>query len=66
MKMVCPLLDDRDTPEPLDDRATPRGRHPQIGLKVRYEIDASYPKRVKVEDDEMAALNIYRHEFHGE
>jgi hypothetical protein len=39
----------------------------ETGLKVRCEIDPnSYPKGVKVEDDEMAALNINRHEFHGE
>ncbi len=37
------------------------------GLKVRCEIDTnSYPKGVKVEDDEMAALNIHWHEFHPE
>src|ERR1700728_1847987 len=39
----------------------------ETGLKVRCEIDANpYPKGVKVEDDEMAALNMHRHEFHGE
>jgi hypothetical protein len=39
----------------------------QTGLKVRSEIDANnYPKGVKVEDEEMAALNIRRHDFHGE
>jgi len=39
----------------------------ETGLKVQCEIDANaYPKGVKVEDDEMAALNIHRHEFHGE
>jgi hypothetical protein len=39
----------------------------ETGLKVRCEIDANtYPKGVKVEDDEMEALNIHRHEFHGE
>jgi hypothetical protein len=37
------------------------------GLKVKCEIDPNtYPKGVKVDDDEMAALNIHRHEFHGE
>jgi Rhodopirellula transposase DDE domain len=37
------------------------------GLKVRSEIDTNaYPKGVKVEDEEMAALEIRRHEFHGE
>jgi transposase len=39
----------------------------ETGLKVRCEIDANtYPKGVKVEDDEMAGLNIRRHDFHGE
>ena len=39
----------------------------QAGLKVRCEIDANpYPKGVKVEDDEMAALKIRPHDFHGE
>jgi transposase len=39
----------------------------ETGLKVQCEIDANtYPKGVKVEDDEMAALNIRRHDFHGE
>jgi hypothetical protein len=39
----------------------------ETGLKVKCEIDpGTYPKGVKVEDDEMAALNIHRHEFHGE
>jgi hypothetical protein len=39
----------------------------ETGLKVQCEIDTNaYPKGVKVEDDEMAALNIHRHEFHGE
>jgi len=39
----------------------------KAGLKVRSEIDANtYPKGVKVEDDEMAALKIRRHDFHGE
>jgi hypothetical protein len=39
----------------------------QAGLKVRCEIDANtYPKGVKVEDDEMAALKIRPHDFHSE
>jgi hypothetical protein len=39
----------------------------ETGLKVQCEIDPNaYPKGVKVEDHEMAALNIHRHEFHGE
>jgi hypothetical protein len=39
----------------------------QAGLKVRCEIEANtYPKGVKVEDDEMAALKIRPHDFHSE
>jgi hypothetical protein len=35
------------------------------GLKVQCEIDTNnYPKGVKIEDDEMAALSIHWHEFH--
>jgi hypothetical protein len=37
------------------------------GLKVYCEIDGNpYPKGVKVPDEEMIALNITRHAFHGE
>jgi hypothetical protein len=37
------------------------------GLKVSCEIDGSlYPRAVKVPDEEMLALNIERHTFHGE
>jgi hypothetical protein len=37
------------------------------GLKVCCEIDASlYPKGVKISDEEILALNIERHTFHGE
>jgi hypothetical protein len=36
-------------------------------LTVRSEIDTgSYPKGIKVADDQMDALNLHRHEFHGE
>jgi transposase len=39
----------------------------ETGLKVQCEIDPNtYPKGVKVDDDEMAALSIRRHDFHGE
>jgi transposase len=38
----------------------------ETGLKVQSEIDANtYPKGVKVDDEEMAALSIRRHDFHG-
>jgi len=37
------------------------------GLTVRSEIDTNtYPKGVKVTDDQMDALNLHRHDFHGE
>jgi hypothetical protein len=39
----------------------------EAGLTVRSELDTgTYPKGVKVTDDQMAALNIHRHDFHGE
>ena len=37
------------------------------GLKVRCEIDPNtYTAGVKVTDDEMDAINIFRHKFHGD
>jgi hypothetical protein len=37
------------------------------GLKVRCEIDANaYPKGVEVEGDEMTAVKVRPHDFHGE
>ena len=37
------------------------------GLKVCCEIDGSlYPKGIEVTDVEMQAINLSRHEFHGE
>ena len=39
----------------------------RTGLNVKAEIDhATYPAGVKVTDDEMAAINLIAHEFHGE
>jgi hypothetical protein len=39
----------------------------KTGLSVRCEIDQNlYPKGIAVSDAEMAALNITRHQFHGE
>ena len=39
----------------------------RTGLSVRCELDTnSYPKGITVPDDEMAAINIVRDEFHGE
>lgn len=37
------------------------------GLTVRCQLDENlYPPGIKISDDEMAALNILRHDFHGE
>jgi Rhodopirellula transposase DDE domain len=37
------------------------------GLKVRCELDPNtYPKGVKVTDAEIEAINLTRHDFHGE
>ena len=39
----------------------------KTGLKVRSELDTNtYPKGVKVRDAEMTALNLIRHDFHGD
>ena len=39
----------------------------RAGLTVRCELDtATYPKGIVVSDAEMAAINITRHDFHGE
>jgi len=39
----------------------------KTGLTVRCEIDDNlYPKGVKVSDAELAAINLARHEFHGD
>jgi hypothetical protein len=39
----------------------------ETGLRVRCEIDPNtYPPGVKVTDAEMDAINIRRHEFHGD
>ena len=39
----------------------------RTGLTVRAELDeGTYPKGVKVTDEELAALPIVRHDFHGE
>jgi hypothetical protein len=37
------------------------------GLKIKCALDDSvYEKGIKINDDEMAALNITRSDFHGE
>jgi transposase len=39
----------------------------KAGLIVQSELDTNtYPKGVKVADADMGALNLHRHEFHGE
>ncbi len=39
----------------------------KTGLTVRCELDpALYPKGIVVSDEEMAAIDIVRDEFHGE
>jgi hypothetical protein len=39
----------------------------KTGLEVRSELDlTTYPVGVKVSDDELANINIVRHDFHGE
>ena len=39
----------------------------KAGLTVNSELDTnSYPKGIKVADAEMDAINLHRHEFHGE
>jgi hypothetical protein len=37
------------------------------GLKVRAELDEKkYPKGIKVSNSQLAAVNLSRHEFHGD
>ena len=39
----------------------------KAGLKVHAELDQNhYPKGIEVSDTELAAVNIHRHEFHGD
>jgi Rhodopirellula transposase DDE domain len=39
----------------------------KTGVKVRCELDTNaYPKGIKITDAEMKALNLHRHDFHGE
>jgi len=39
----------------------------EAGLKVRAELDENkYPKGIKVSDAQLAAVNLSRHEFHGD
>src|ERR1700683_2230327 len=39
----------------------------ETGLKVRAELDENrYPKGLRVSDDQLAAVNIFPHDFHGE
>ena len=39
----------------------------KAGLKVRCELDtSSYPKGIKVSNSQIRAINLIRHDFHGE
>jgi hypothetical protein len=39
----------------------------KTGLKVRCELDQNaYPAGIKAPDAEMQAVNLKRHDFHGE
>jgi len=39
----------------------------KAGLKVRCELDTNpYPAGIKVSDAELEAVNLTRHDFHGE
>ncbi|MDR3437125.1 ISAzo13-like element transposase-related protein, partial [Telmatospirillum sp.] len=39
----------------------------ETGLKVKCEVDTNvYPTGLKVEDAEMDALNLHRHDFHAD
>ena len=43
------------------------GATTQTGLRVRAELDRGrYPLGVRVGDEELAAVPLVRHEFHGE
>jgi hypothetical protein len=43
------------------------GTTTNMGLKVYARLDTgSYPKGVEVPDDQFAAINIHRHDFHGD
>ena len=56
-----PLVSDRVIVDLIS--ATPT----DTGLTVRCELDANpYPKGIAVSDQEMAAINITRADFHGE
>jgi Rhodopirellula transposase DDE domain len=39
----------------------------KAGLRVKAELDTNtYPKGIKVTDEELAAVEIKRHAFHGD
>jgi len=39
----------------------------EAGLKVRAELDEkTYPKGLRVSDDQLATVNLFPHDFHGE
>ena len=39
----------------------------EAGLRVRSEIDKkAYPKGVTVNDEQLASVQLHRHDFHGD
>ena len=43
------------------------GTTTSTGLKVYARLDTStYPKGIEVTDAQLAAVNVHRHDFHGE
>jgi len=39
----------------------------EMGLRVQADLDTEvYPTKVKVTDEELAAVNLHPHNFHGE
>jgi hypothetical protein len=44
-----------------------KGRGHETGLTVRAELDEKkYPKGLKISDAQLATVNIFPHDFHGE
>jgi hypothetical protein len=43
------------------------GTRTRTGLKVRAELDqGTYPKGIKVTDEQLAAVPLHRHQWHGD
>jgi len=51
-----------------DSRGRPNNEQPcNAGLKVRCQLDPNtYPAGIKVSDAELQAVDLIRHDFHGE